>query len=151
MRIPRRITWLAVSAAFSLASEAIAGPPGDPIGHPSKVVVEPGHSTLVGHRSTRQLIASATDLDGSTRDLTRALTWVSLDPLIATVSSKGQVTPKGNGKATIVARGESVESTATVEVSGLDRIQPVSFRKRRRALVQPGRLQYGGLPRHAHR
>ncbi len=105
MRVHRRISWLILSAASILAPEALADAPGDPIGSPAKVVIEPGHSTLVGKRATRQLIASATDADGSMRDLTRALTWTSLDPNIATVSAKGQVVPHANGKATIVARG----------------------------------------------
>ncbi len=105
IRVDRRITWLVLSAALALASEAMADGPSDPIGAPAKVAVEPGHSTLVGKRATRQLIASATDADGSMRDLTRSLTWTSLDPKVATVSPKGQVVPVANGKVTIVARG----------------------------------------------
>jgi hypothetical protein len=128
MRVPRRITWLVLSAAFGLAPDVMADGPGDSIGTPAKVVIEPGQSTLVGHRGTRQLIASATDADGSVRDLTRALAWTSLDPGVATVSAKGQVIPHANGKATIVARGGSVEVRATVDVSGMDRVRPVSFR-----------------------
>ena len=128
MRVPRRITWLVLSAAFGLAPGAMADSPGDPIGTPAKVDIEPGQSTLVGHRGTRQLIASATDADGSVRDLTRSLEWTSLDPDVATVSGKGQVVPKGNGKATIVARGGSVEVRATVDVSGMGKVKPVSFR-----------------------
>ena len=125
MRVPRRIRWLALWATLAPAFEAMAD---DPIGAPARVVVEPAHSTLVGRRATRQLIASATDPDGAARDLTRALTWVSLDPAVATVSSKGQVVPVANGKVAIVARGGSVEATATVEVSGLESVRPVSFR-----------------------
>ncbi len=128
IRVDRRITWLVLSAALALASEAMADGPSDPIGAPAKVAVEPGHSTLVGKRATRQLIASATDADGSMRDLTRSLTWTSLDPKVATVSPKGQVVPVANGKVTIVARGGSVEASATVEVSGMDQARPISFR-----------------------
>ena len=130
MRVPRRITWLVLSAASALATApaAASDAPFEPIGTPSKVVIEPAQSTLIGHRGTRQLIASATDLDGSMRDLTRALAWTSLDPAVATVNAKGQVVPVGNGKATIVARGGSVEAQATVEVSGMERVKPVSFR-----------------------
>jgi hypothetical protein len=126
MRVPQIVAWLFLAAC--LAPEAFADSPGQAIGTPSKVVIEPGQSTLVGQRATRQLIASATDADGSVRDLTRALTWSSLDPGVATVSPKGQVIPVGNGKATIVARGGSVDVAATVEVSGMDRATPVSFR-----------------------
>ena len=87
MRVPRRITWLALWAALAPAFEATAD---DPVGAPAKVVVEPAHSTLAGRRATRQLIASATDPDGSTRDLTRALAWTSLDPAVATVTPGGR-------------------------------------------------------------
>ncbi len=98
------------------------------IGTPAKVVVEPGDSKLVGRRATRQLIATATYPDGIVRDLTRALDWVSLNPEIATVSPKGQVVPKANGEATLVARGGSVEAKAKVTVSDMEKPAPVSFR-----------------------
>ena len=98
------------------------------IGAPARVTVEPADARLVGRRATRQLIATATYADGSVRDLTRALDWVSLNPEVATVSPKGQVVPKGNGTATIVARGGSVEAKTTVKVEGMDRPAPVSFR-----------------------
>src|SRR4051794_40007033 len=128
MCVPRRITWLVLSAAsaLSLAPAAASDAPAEPIGTPSKVVIEPAESTLIGHRATRQLIASVTDPDGSMRDLTRALAWTSLDPSVATVNARGQVVPVGNGKATIEARGGSVEVRATVEVSGMERVKPVS-------------------------
>src|SRR5213079_121878 len=65
------------------------------------------------------------------RDLTRALAleWASLNPEIAIVSPRGQVTPKANGQATIVARGGSVEAKTSVAVSKMDQPAPVSFRK----------------------
>ncbi len=145
MRVPRRITWLVLSAASALAPEAMADAPGDPIGNPAKVVIEPGQSTLVGRRATRQLIASATDADGSIRDLTRALTWVSLDPTVADgLDARGRSCRSGNGKATIVARGGSVEAPATVEVSGMDAAQAGQLPERRDPLVQPGRAATWG-------
>jgi len=130
MRVPRWITRLALSAACLAIAPATSPAADDPpaIGEPASVAIEPAASTLVGHRATRQLIASAVDADGSSRDLTRALHWTSLDPAIATVSTRGRVIPLANGKATIVARGGSVEARATVEVSELDRPSPVSFR-----------------------
>ena len=113
MRVPKTIPRLVALGGLRhgpwcpKATQAADSPGSTSIGTPARVVVEPNaHSTLVGHRATRQLIASATDADGSTRDLTRALTWVSLDPSVATVSAKGAGRSlMGNGKATIVARG----------------------------------------------
>jgi hypothetical protein len=98
------------------------------IGSPASIRVEPVESSIPGRRETRQLIATALDPDGSERDLTRALDWVSLNPEIATVDRRGKVTPVADGAATIVARGGSVEAQAKVVVSGMDRPQPVSFR-----------------------
>jgi hypothetical protein len=116
-------------AAMMLAAPAVgAEDRAATIGSPAKVVVEPGDSTLASRRATRQLIASARYADGTTRDLTRALDWVSLDPRVATVSAKGQVVPVANGKATIVARGGSVEAQTTVTVVGMEKPAPVSFR-----------------------
>lgn len=116
-------------AALGLASPGLAADrPADPIGAPASVEIAPKGAALVGRRATRQLILTASYADGSTRDLTRLVEWVSLDPAIATVSPKGQVTPKGNGTATIVARKGSVEATTTVIVSKMEAPAPVSFR-----------------------
>jgi len=98
------------------------------IGSPARVTLEPGGATLAGRRATRQLIATAAYPDGSTRDLTRALDWVSLNPEVATVSARGRVVPVGDGTATLVARGGSVEASTTVKVEGTGKPAPVSFR-----------------------
>ncbi len=84
---------------------------------------------LIGRRATQQLIATAYAADGSVRDATRSVEWVSLEPAVAVVSSKGRVIPKGNGKARIVARLGSSELEAAIEVEGIDRPSPVSFRR----------------------
>jgi hypothetical protein len=116
-------------AALGLPSMAgAADRPAETIGSPASVEITPANPTLVGRRATRQLILTGRDADGSLRDLTRLVEWVSLDPAVATVSIKGQVVPKGNGTATIVARGGSVESRTTVVVSKADAPAPVSFR-----------------------
>ncbi|MCA1685083.1 MAG: DUF1549 domain-containing protein, partial [Planctomycetia bacterium] len=98
------------------------------IGAPDRVIVEPGDARLVGRRATRQLIVTAKDADGSVRDLTRVLDWVSLNPEVATVSARGRVVPVGNGEATVVVRGGSVEARTTVKVEGMERTAAVSFR-----------------------
>ncbi|MEJ7638405.1 MAG: Ig-like domain-containing protein [Singulisphaera sp.] len=122
---------LLVSALLVLAADSAiaADDPAQLVGAPASVAITPAEATLSGRRATRQLIVSATYADGSARDLTRALEWVSLNPEIALVSSKGQVVPKGNGMATIVARRGSVEAETTVKVERVDRPAPVSFRR----------------------
>jgi hypothetical protein len=99
------------------------------LGNPAKVAITPDGATLTGRRATAQLIATATDADGSMRDLTRLLEWVSLDPEVAVVSPKGRVEPRGNGTATIVARRGSVEVKTTVKVEAVEKPAPVSFRR----------------------
>jgi hypothetical protein len=116
---------LAAVAAWTPPASARAA---DPIGSPAAVAVEPAETTLAGRRATAQLLATARDADGSVRDLTRALTWTSLNPEVATVSARGQVVPRGDGVATIVAHGGSVEAKATVRVEKMGAPAPVSFR-----------------------
>jgi hypothetical protein len=116
-------------SALSWAAEGSAADQAAVIGTPTSVVVEPADSTISGRRATRQLIASATYADGSLRDLTRALEWVSLNPEIAVVNSRGHVVPKANGVATIVARGASVEARTTVKVEKMEMPARVSFRR----------------------
>jgi hypothetical protein len=109
-----------------------AGADDDPsatIGSPEAVVIAPADAALLGRRATRQLIATATYADGTVRDLTRGLEWSSLDPAVAVVSPKGQVVPRSNGTATIVARRGSVEVRTTVKVERMDQPAPVSFRR----------------------
>ena len=96
---------LLVSASTQAADESV--------GSPKSIAITPAESTLVGRRATGQLIVSADLADGTLSDLTRAVEWVSLDPTIATVSPKGQVVPKANGTATIVARAGSLEAKST--------------------------------------
>ena len=94
-----------------------------------EVKIEPERSTLVGRRATRQLLATLSVSAGSTRDLTRGLAWVSLDPTVAMVSPTGQVVPRGNGAATIIARVDSgTEARASIEVSGIEGSNRVSYR-----------------------
>ncbi|WP_435015596.1 DUF1549 domain-containing protein [Tundrisphaera sp. TA3] len=126
MRAPRHRALAALLLVSSLA--APPAPLAADEAQPSTVVIEPADATLVGRRATRQLIATATDPDGSVRDATRGLQWISEQPEVATVTDKGRVIPRGNGTATIIARGGSVDARATVVVSGMEKPAPVSFR-----------------------
>jgi hypothetical protein len=93
-----------------------------------RLAIEPADPILSGSRATAQLIASATDPDGSLRDLTRLVEWTSLDPDVALVDEKGRVTPVGDGRARIVASGGSVEAEVAVSVDRMGEPSPVSFR-----------------------
>ncbi len=151
----RKIAAVALALLWAVAAQAAkpgSTPPEDRaalIGTPAQVVIEPGDTTLIGRRATRQLMATASYPGGLVRDLTRALDWVSLNPEIATVTPKGHVVPKANGVAVIVARGGSVEAKATVTVSEMEKPAPGELPQRRHSGLQPGELQHGRLPRHA--
>lgn len=118
-------TFLALGAGSARAADD----PAAIIGNPTTVVIAPAESTLQGSRATRQLIVSSTYADGTVRDLTHALEWVSLNPEIASVNAKGRVVPKADGVATIVARRGSVEVKASVKVERMGQSVPVSFRR----------------------
>jgi hypothetical protein len=115
-------------AALALPARA-ADDPAVLIGNPKTVAIEPSGASLIGKRATSQLIVSATYDDGSVRDLTRQLEWVSLNPEIAAVSALGQVTPKANGAAVIAAHRGSVEVKTEVKVEKIEQPSPVSFRR----------------------
>src|ERR1700677_3235015 len=123
------ISLLFATLSFSLdrarAADAVRAPVGD--GDP--IAIWPQKSTLIGRRATAQLIASSQSALGAVRDQTRAVEWVSLNPEIAKITPKGQVVPKANGAATIVARLGSHESRANVKVEGMNQPSPVSFRR----------------------
>jgi hypothetical protein len=124
-----RIVTLACFAALVAPIPAMsADDPNTNLGNPESTIIEPASPTLVGKRATRQLITTARYDDGSVRDLTRQLDWQSLNPEIAAVSQFGQVTPRGNGKTTIVAHRGSIEAKTEVTVEKFDEPAPVSFR-----------------------
>lgn len=95
---------------------------------PNRLTVESGVNTLVGKRSTCQLLATGFESNGAIRDVTREVQWTSLDPAIAVVDPRGRVEPRGNGKATIAAKLGDLEVKTTLQVERVDQDKPVSFR-----------------------
>ncbi len=81
---------LSDSSLFTVTSAPVAS-----------VAVTPA-STSIAVNTTTQLSATATDVAGGT--VTPTITWVSLAPTIASVSSTGLVTATSSGSATIEAR-----------------------------------------------
>lgn len=125
-----RLVLSAVGLLAIFSAGARGGEDASPlIGEPKSVEISPNDPVMVGHRATRQLIATATYADGTERDLTRALEWTSLDPKIAEVSATGLVVPRGDGEVVITARGGSVEAMAKVKVQAMEATPLVSFRR----------------------
>jgi hypothetical protein len=69
--------------------------------------------------SNRQLQAIATMSDGTTQNMTAKVSWSSLQPLIADVSSSGLAMGDRVGSTTIVAQANGVTGSADVKVVGL--------------------------------
>jgi hypothetical protein len=130
--IPQRIVAILIANLLAFSVPGIGGVTADENRRDSTpraddLSIAPTQSKLLGRRATRQLVAT-TKAGGKVQDQTRSVQWVSLNPRVATVSARGQVIPRANGTATIVARGGSLESSATVKVEGMERPAPVSFR-----------------------
>ncbi len=133
---PSRYSWLpAVVFLFAFNPFGAGAPavladdgPAKILTAPLAVSIEPTGATLTSRRDVRQLIANGQGPDGNLQDLTRLLTWTSLNPEVATVSPTGRVLPVSDGLATIVVQGGSLEARTTVEVSGMGNPDPASFR-----------------------
>jgi hypothetical protein len=104
----------------SLLAAALAAP-GAPL------TVETGAFTLAGRDATRQLVVTATGLDGKTRDATREAKYDAAPAGVVAVDPSGFVTPLKEGTATITARFGGATATAAVTVTGLVTDAAVSF------------------------
>ena len=136
-----------VDATWARAGEDPAGL----LGTPASVAITPAEATLSGRRATRQLIVTATDADGSMRDLTRVLEWVSLDPAIADRLAQGAGRAPGQRHGD--DRGAAGERRGQDDGQGRGdgAARAGELPPRRDPRLQPGRVQHGGLPRHADR
>src|SRR5208282_6121966 len=66
--------------------------------------------------SSSQLQAIATFSDGTTQDMTATVTWSSMQPAIAIVSSSGLTTAETVGSTTILAQGSGLTASADITV-----------------------------------
>ena len=92
---------------------------------PTRLTVEPVSVTLRGRWDRSQLVVTGRFASGQVRDLTAGVTWTVEGP--AAVSPGGVVTPRGNGRAVVVARFGGVEARVPVQVDRHDKPDPVSF------------------------
>src|SRR5712692_5545095 len=77
--------------------------------------VTPG-SMSIAPGGTQQFKATGKFSDGSSKDVTSSVQWVSSNTNIASVSA-GLATGKGNGSATITAQSGTIQATATLTVT----------------------------------
>ncbi|MDA1018093.1 MAG: DUF1553 domain-containing protein [Planctomycetota bacterium] len=96
-----------------------------------KITISPASVEFQGALSRQQLIVTGHLADSNeTIDLTRDVTFDSLTPSIAVVSSDGLVLPRGFGEATIGVRyrnSNTLRSTLTVFVREFGGADPVHF------------------------
>jgi hypothetical protein len=136
-------TVVGLTGAF--AAPRVSAPlPSIPSPHAAEpLFVEPSESALVGPRARQALLVSEAEGQGSAtparRDVTGRARFVSLHPQVARVTAEGVVLPVGDGTATIkVVIGERA-ALAAVEVRGVRRPRPVSFKNE----VVPVLTRYG--------
>jgi large repetitive protein len=110
----------AVSSGTAVISATAGGVTGTaeikvrfPVG---QVTVTPAGGTI-RREGAIQLTAAITDQGGTPRT-NRAVTWTSLSPAVATVSSSGLVSGVTDGQAVITATSEGVTGQATITVFG---------------------------------
>ncbi len=109
--------------AASPAAELASTPPG--------LVVTPATFSLRGAHSVQRLLVTTTPQnaqDFRSVDLSRDAVYASSDPKVATVSTDGVVSPRGNGSAEIRVTFRGRTALARVRVVEMDVEQVVSFR-----------------------
>ncbi len=108
-------TITAASDSHSATASIAVTAPGSPA--LSSILITPASTTLAAGQ-TKQLKVTGAYSDGSTQDLSNAVTWSSSSQSIATVNASGVVTAKATGQATISAVSGSLSATASVNVTG---------------------------------
>lgn len=90
--------------------------------------VTPGEVRLVGHRSHQQLLVSSIFEDGRQADVTRDVSYESLNSGVAAVDSSGVVRPRGNGTTHITIRSANATIAVPITVNEFDGNTPIDFR-----------------------
>lgn len=90
--------------------------------------VAPGEVRIVGHRDHQRLLVSSIFEDGRQADLTRRVSYESLNGDIATVDETGLVRPRGNGTTHIMVRSAEATIAVPITVREFDEERPIDFR-----------------------
>lgn len=105
----------ALALFFAISSSLLAQGP---------LRVSPATVTLDNPEASQQLLVRQ---KGKSADLTRTATYQVADPKIATVDPHGTVTPKAEGKTTILIQYGKDQVKVPLEVTGLKITTPVDF------------------------
>lgn len=88
----------------------------------AELKVEPGEVALRDAYDGRQLLVESGNVD-----LTRRATYVSDDPKVARIDSRGEITPVADGKTTIRVTHGQLSATIPVTVSGFKNGRSIDF------------------------
>ncbi len=106
------------TATISATSNSISASTTITVSSPAlvSITITPGSAAItVG--TTQQFVATGTYTNGSTQDLTGAVSWGSSSSAVATIGAGGLATGLGAGAATITATSGAISSSATLSVS----------------------------------
>ncbi len=85
---------------------------------PATLMVDPAVVSLRGPQAVYTLLVTGKTADGRVVDLTNNATYVSAQPAVATVSPRGVVRARKDGKAEIIVSAEGKTAKVQVEVRG---------------------------------
>jgi hypothetical protein len=125
-----RVLWLSLMMGIfvpCVMAEDVSGPPPLGVGDLTQLVVQPTEVEIVGPDAAAQLVVTGRFTNQGVRDVTREVSYSSLDSKVVEVSSSGYLVPLGEGTTKVVAEcgGQVVE--LSVAVSGFARPQPINF------------------------
>jgi Protein of unknown function (DUF1553)/Protein of unknown function (DUF1549) len=132
-RAPKRLLSVFI-VGVTLAMPLQASPPSDDdgknqlVGKPSSLVVQPSTVTLIGPKSTQQIVVTGAYPDGTVRDLTPFCDLSLEPPTLALIQTGGFVEPRQNGTGALVVKAGAQTARVPVTVKEFDRPRPVSFR-----------------------
>ncbi|HTM51234.1 MAG TPA: DUF1549 and DUF1553 domain-containing protein [Bryobacteraceae bacterium] len=87
----------------------------------------PAQASLRGSRATQQFIATATEPDGTERDVTAQVEWRLSNPAKAKLISAGRLAPLEDGVVTLTAALSGKRAQSTVRIEQASAADPVSF------------------------
>ena len=115
------------------------------IGQPESLVVQPASLELKGPRGFRQVVVNAkyAEKGSSTRDVTGLVTMECQPANLVSVEEGGFLVPRSMGKGKLVVRAGGKATEVPLEVTGLDKASPVSFRHEVIAALNVGGCNMG--------
>ena len=119
---------LAILSMFAVGLTAHANPPGDLVGQPRKITIQPDRISLNGPFSTQQLIVTGHYADDKVRDLTAVSEFKTNDASIVTIAPLGLVNPRQDGETSITVKVAGQDRSIPIKVMGADNNKLVSFR-----------------------